>query len=180
MRKIIIALLLCNSAFAQLPIDSTTHLITYTGIVQANGTQSELYSRAREWFAKTYNSAQSVIQMDNNSEIVGKALMQVYDKGKCGFINYTISVFFKDGKYKYEITNLYHTGEQRPPTYIGSQYVASQPVPDYGNCESMLHGKNKMWQRFYDKLLNQMDNNIKSLITSLKEAMNNQVLVKDF
>ena len=62
-------------AFAQppnLPIDSTTHLITYSEVVKVDGNKDELYSRAREWFAKTYNSAKNVIQMDDKDKIVGK------------------------------------------------------------------------------------------------------------
>ena len=42
--------------------------------------------------------------------------MQVYRKVamgtyEWGYINYTISIYFKDGKYKYEISDLYHKGQ---------------------------------------------------------------------
>src|ERR1035437_2334407 len=92
-----------TGAFAQapnLPIDSTTNLITYTEVVKADSNKTELYSRAREWFAKTYKSSAKVIQMDDkeSGKIVGKAVMQVYHKAlgsnhKSGYINYTISIY---------------------------------------------------------------------------------------
>ena len=142
-------------AFAQLPslpIDSTTHLITYSEVVKVDGNKDELYSRAREWFAKTYNSAQSVIQMDTKDKIVGKALMQVYYKGgDFGYINYTVSIYLKDGKYKYEITDFYHTGEERSGgVYIGNYYVPTPNIPDYGLCEEMMHEKKKHAQKVFN------------------------------
>ena len=178
MRKIIIALIsLFNTSFAQLPIDSGTHLITYSGIVNASGNQDELYSRAREWFAKTYNSSMKVIQMDSKDKIVGKALMQVYQKSfglntESGYINYTISIYIKDGRYKYEINNFYHTGE-----YVGGSWP---DIPDYGACEEMMHEKRKHTQKVFNYYLTQMDENTKVLIAGLKEIMNKQSVNKDF
>lgn len=164
---LILCVLFSYKTFAQLPIDSTTHLITYSEVVNENGSKDELYSRAREWFAKTYNSAQNVIQMDDKDKIVGKALMQVYHKafGKdhiSGYINYTISIYFKDGKYKYEITNFYHTGE-----YIGDGYT----VPDFGSSESMINSKKKIYQKTFTYYLSQLDKNVNILIAGLKQGM---------
>lgn len=174
MKKILlICLIFSSKAFAQLPVDSNTHLVTYSGIVTVNGTQEELYSRAREWFAKTYNSAQNVIQMDSKDKIVGKALMQAYYKGgDYGYINYTISLYLKDGKYKYEISNFYHTGEAVVGSYVG--------IPDYGTCEEMMNEKNKHAQKVGYALITQLDENIKSLIADLELNMNNKVTAKDW
>ena len=171
-------------AFAQtpnLPIDSATHLITYSGIVNVAGNKDELYSRAREWFAKTYKSAQNVIQMDTKDKIVGKALMQVYYKGgDYGYINYTISIYLKDGKYKYEITDFYHKGEVRTGgVYVGNRYFETPDIPDYGACEEMMHEKKKHAQKVFNSLITQMDENIKPLIASINESMNKQIAKKD-
>lgn len=82
-------LLLTINANAQketpnLPIDSVTKMITYTEVVNVDTSLSklELYSRAKEWFAKAYNSSQNVIQIEDkeSGKIVGKALSQVYHK----------------------------------------------------------------------------------------------------
>lgn len=171
MRKIIVLLLFCNSSFAQnqwgLPIDSTTHLITYTEIIPVSGTQDELYSKAREWFASTYNSAQNVIQMDSKEDIIGKALMQVYYKGfPYGYIHYTISIYFKDGKYKYVVSNFYHEDEY------------NNAIPDYGLCEGMMNEKKKHDAKVCDVLLSTLDANTRDLISSLKESMNKSSVAK--
>jgi len=162
---LILSLFVFISGFTQsIHVDSATHLITYSEVVQADGNQSELYSRAREWFAKTYNSSMKVIQMDSKEKIVGKALTHM--RKYYGYINYTISIYLKDGKYKYEVTDLYHTGE-----YAGDGVT----IPDFGACEEMIGSKKKKFVYY----LTQSDNDIKSLIASLKESMSKQVVKKD-
>ena len=177
MKSLLFLLLLPIFSFAQneipdLPIDSTTHLITYEGVITVQGSKDQLYSKGREWFAKTYNSAQNVIQMDDKDEIVGKALMQVYYKRlgmqrEGGYINYTISIYFKDGKYKYLITNFYHTGQYDS---FGNYFNA------IGTCEAMVNEKRRSYKKLYNYFLTELDNNTKSLIERLKESMNAQTV----
>ena len=158
-----------------LPIDSLTKQITYSEVIKVDSLESKmvLYSKAREWFAKTYKSSSDVIQMDDkeSGKLVGKALMQVYHKAlgssfPSGYINYTISIYVKDGRYRYEITNFYHSG----------QYVSGgNRIPDYGVCEKMINTTDKTmgmsYQKTYNYYLYQMDNNIKGLIADLKKTM---------
>lgn len=159
-----------------LPIDSDTKKITYTEVVlvDSSTTKQELYSKAREWFAKTYVSSTNVLQMEDkeNGKLIGKALMEVSFKTILGtnfpggFINYTISIYLKDGKYKYEFTNFHHTGTI---AYNG------QKVPDGGDCESIILKKKGLtgnsYKNTYQSFFIQMDENIKVLIESLKSAM---------
>lgn len=158
-----------------LPFDEETKRITYAEIVSVDSTisKNELYSRGREWFAKAYKSSTDVIQMDDkeSGKIVGKALMQVYHKAlgsnyKSGYINYTISLYFKDGRYKYEVTNFHHTGQ-----YVGD----GNSIPDYGPCEDMINTTRKTmgisYQKTFNYYLTQMDENVKGLIADLKATM---------
>lgn len=174
-----VTLLSISAGFSQketpnLPIDSTTFKITYSEVVYVDSlvNKQELYSRAREWFAKAYKSSTNVIQMEDkeNGKIVGKALLEVYHKAlgsnyPGGYINYTISIYVKDGRYKYEITDFYHSGA----SYSGGR------IPDYGVCEKMINTTDKTFgmsnQKNYNQYLYQMDNHIKELITDLKSAM---------
>jgi len=162
----------------KLPIDSSTSKITYSEVVYVDSltNKQELFSRAREWFAKAYKSSTNVIQMDDkeSGKIVGKALMQVYHKAlgsnyPSGYINYTISIYIKEGRYKYEITDFYHTGQ-----FVGS----SSRIPDYGICEKMINTTDKTMgtshQKTYNYYLYQMDINVKELISDLKAAMSSK------
>lgn len=154
------------------PMDSTTGKITYTEVVKVDSTatKDELYSRAREWFAKAYKSSTNVIQMEDkeSGKIVGKALTQVFYQAmksnySGGYFHYTISIYIKDGRYKYEVTDFYHTGQ------------ASPHVPDYGTAESMINSKDKTMgiamQKYYNYYLYQLDIDIRGLIADLKAAM---------
>lgn len=157
-----------------LPIDTVTKMIFYSEVVNVDTSlgKLELYSRAREWFAKAYNSSQNVIQMDDkeSGKIVGKALTQVYHKAlgsnyPSGYINYTISIYLKDRRYKYEISNFYHTG----------QLVSGGRIEDYGPCEEMINTKKKTWGMSYQKTFNyyllQLDVRVRLLIEDLKKSM---------
>jgi hypothetical protein len=173
----VITLLSVTSIFGQtetlnLPIDSLTGKINYTEVVSVDtlSNKQELFSRAREWFAKAYKSSTKVIQMEDkeSGKIVGKALIQVFYKymglKPGGYINYTISIYIKNGKYKYELTDFFHTGVS----------VNGYSL-DGGACEKILKEKKGAGYLSYDKTyelyLFQMDENIKALVSDLKAAM---------
>jgi hypothetical protein len=175
-----LTLLSVSTVFGQkdtpiLPIDSLTGKITYSEVVYVDSlaNKQELFSRVREWFAKAYQSSTNVIQMEDKErgKIIGKALMQVYHKAlgsnyPSGYINYTISIYVKDGRYKYEVTDFHHTGQL---------VSGGNRIPDYGICEKMINTTDKTmgisYQKTYNYYLYQMDNNIKDLISDLKSAM---------
>ena len=105
-----------------------------------------------------------------SGKIVGKALIPVSYKfmggqQPGGYINYTISIYLKNGKYKYEVTDFYHSGES----------VNGQRLPDGGNCEKILMEKKGAgylsYKKTYELYLVQMDENIKALVSDLKTAM---------
>lgn len=165
----------CLSVQAQTPnIPIVNDRICYTEVVAVDSvlTKSDLYTRVRQWFAKNYKSANSVIQMDDKDAgvIVGKALMQVYHKGlglifESGYINYTVSVYVKDGRYKYEITDFYHTGQR----------ITKGSIPDYGACEDMINTTRKemgfSYQKTFDFYLKQMQDKILLLVADLNNIM---------
>lgn len=174
MVSISISILSAQKDTPDLPIDSLTGKITYTEVVYLDSLsdKNELFSRAREWFAKAYKSSTNVIQMEDkeNGKIVGKASLQVYHNAwgmtsEAGYINYTISIYMKDGRYKYEITNFHHTG----------QYNNGNKIPDYGVCENMINTTDRLfgvsYQKQYNGYLHIMNDNITSLIADLKKAM---------
>lgn len=158
-----------------LPIDGESRRIVYTEVVQVDTstTKNELYSRALEWFAKSYKSSKNVIQLEDKEggKIVGKALMQVYHKAlgkdyESGHINYTISIYLKDGRYKYDIINFHHTG----------QLVRNGgSIPSHGACEDMINTSRRQmgisYQKTYNYYLQQLDANMQVLIESLKKGM---------
>lgn len=153
-----------------LPIDEETNKITYTDIVELSFTidRDQLYSRGVEWFATTYNSAQNVLQMQDkdNGKLIGRALFDVYHKGlgmtfESGYINYTISLFFKDNRYKYEITDFVHTSN------LESGRIQK-------SCDDMRITSRKSMQKVYDFYFEQLDNRMKILIIDIQKFMAKQ------
>jgi|WetSurMetagenome_2_1015567.scaffolds.fasta_scaffold92090_1 hypothetical protein len=106
------------------PFDSTTGRITYTGIVEVKGlTSQQIYLRATEWFAQTFVSGKSVIDLDDavSGKIIGKGNLSFTYKNLMvtspgGCVHFTITVLTKDGRYKYIITNLEHEGVSNLPS----------------------------------------------------------------
>lgn len=91
--------------------------LSYSEVVQVNDVlKNELFNRAKLWFATTYNSANDVLQIENKEEgeLIGKAILK-YEPNILsgseqlkGNIRYTIKIYVKDGRYKYEITDFTH------------------------------------------------------------------------
>lgn len=73
-------------------------------------TKNQLYSRANEFFAKAFVSANNVIQYQDKDEgkIVGKGNLKIRCDGNESLLKFTISIFVKDGKYRYLINDLSH------------------------------------------------------------------------
>lgn len=97
-----------------LPRDEAGRVV-YTEVVQADGQdRAALYGRALEWFAKTFNSAQAVLQLQDkdNGKLLGKALLEVtirsLGKRPAGVVHYTFGVQVKDGRFRYELADLWH------------------------------------------------------------------------
>jgi len=160
---LILAIFLSFSAFCQnLPIDSASHKITYTEVVDIpDAKKDQLYSLAKEWFARTYNSSQKVLQVQDleAGKLIGKALSKSTLKGyDAGYVKYTISVFVKDGKYKYEITDLAH---EKGSSTLGSG----------GALENSKAGTMSIMGKQWASIKTQADDQMRTLVSSLELAM---------
>lgn len=188
MKKLVIAafavLAICNvvGQTSELPILKNKICFTDVVKVDSNLTKSDLYGRAHEWFAKTYKSANDVLQLadEQNCVLVGKALFKVHytadfpkwvkskivmerTKVSGGYVEYVLSLYFKDGKYKYEMTDFVHVGTGGSKTF--------------GACENLLSGSQdqKIQSVMTDYIL-QIKDNAESLISSLYENLNKSTI----
>lgn len=178
MKKITLIILLFSSIICSaqknekiiLPIDSATNFVSYQEVIKVDGpSKDDLYVRAREWFAKTYKSSQDVIQMDDKSagKIIGKGSSIGYYNILLTpmeyYLNYTISVTTKDGRYRYEIS----------PFIIKStpsKYSAGYSTPAEGHYEIYKKGKGSGYG-VAKKVVPHINEIATELITSLKIAM---------
>lgn len=101
-----------------LPLNTQSQRIAYEGVVAVPGvSEADLYARASAWIAKTYNASDVVTGKSAQGELLVKGarlaslfrpyegvLRQVY----AGVIRHTLTIYVKDGRYKYQLTDLTH------------------------------------------------------------------------
>jgi len=135
-------------------------IVTYTGIVQVDSiSKNTLYLRAKQWFVKTYKSAKDVIQLDDkeNGEITGKGNFQISYYTRDSYINHTVSIYVKEGRYKYIITQFTYADNQ------GDKFAIE-------NFPQSWAGKKKL----YTKIDEEANNIIGSIGKAVKTNINTE------
>jgi hypothetical protein len=167
-----------QSKSPNLPIDSTTHLITYTEVVKVDSSlnKQKLFGKAIDWLDTAFRYTSGAIQIEDGKagKIVARESMTIND----GNYNYTIIIYVKDRRYKYVFTNFYST-----PQF--SVFQGGSQITDYGHCEQMIHPTKdefermarvaiviRSYQKGLNEILSEMDKKIKDLIVSLKSSLN--------
>ena len=126
-KLLVIALLIVlykQSAFSQ----DYPSPFKFETIDSMQGTKSELFVKANEWVAKTFNSAKDVIQMSDKDagKIIAKGMME--SGGRVGFvkgtfyIKYTLSIDLKDNKCRIRISDFITVGCMSNAALIDSHY----------------------------------------------------------
>ena len=110
-------LLMAPLGFSQaLPIDSATQKVSFSEVVSVKEAKKDvLYARA-----KNLNMLRESVKVDNKTEgtysYKGKTKVNYpapqVGMQHSGFVNYTVTLFVKDGKYKYTITDFVHESDK--------------------------------------------------------------------
>ena len=93
-----------------LPYDADTHLIAYQGVVEVPGaSKDQLYTRAYDWMLRTFRTSNNVVQKKEADQVVGSGAWPVivYNQDG-GSVVHTLTVYIKEGRYKYVLSNLTH------------------------------------------------------------------------
>ncbi|NML64380.1 DUF4468 domain-containing protein [Hymenobacter sp. RP-2-7] len=108
------------------PLSATTHRITYEGVVQVPGaSQADLFDRARRWVSQTYNQQNAEVEREDAAsgllQLRGTRLAQVYQDYQgvpratyAGVVRHSLSIYVKDGRYKYVLTDFVHDAKGVP------------------------------------------------------------------
>lgn len=152
----------------QFPINENGE-VEYTNVVQVNDVdQNELFSRAKEWFAISFKSAQNVLQMDDRTagKLIGKGLISAYGvvmnkPVDAGYIDFIVEIQVKDGRFKYS----FHSIRHRFP--IGSNAY----TPGVLSEEKPGGGIQTMGKKYWDGLRHYANEDFIALENSLIEAM---------
>jgi hypothetical protein len=156
------------NAFCQdFPIDESTGQITYKGVVEVPGVPKiELFRRANFWVSHKIFKPEKPIQIADTA--IGKILFNVnYDtyytyfgqRIYYGFTRFTFEISFKNGKYKYLITDFWHDSN------------TSKAVPTAGDLRIEKPNMNQLRKGIWDKIKIDTDEYVRGLIQSLGEEL---------
>lgn len=158
------------AAFAQqvnqspkLPMDESTKLFSYTGVVEVAAMKKlELYNKALDWCNVYYKNPTDVIRERDSIEgnIVCKARFKISNpinkSGVAtdgGVIQYTLKLMFKDGKFKYNITEF------------------NWKQASYFPAEKWTDKTNAYYKPEYDFYLQQLNDKAREISKDLEKSM---------
>jgi len=152
-----------NIAATKMPVDEKTKLISYTKPKDvANASKTDLFNRALGWATTYYKNPTDVIREQSAEEgkIVCKARFKIMNppdkKGfstEGGVVQYTLTIQFKDARYKYDLTEI------------------NWKQQSYYPIERWMDTKNAYYKPEFDFYLQQVDSTAKEIISNLDKAM---------
>jgi hypothetical protein len=125
-----------------LPLDSATHLVTYSGVVQRPGApEAELYALAKRWFTAVFSIPNGESVSFNEAAGTMEGTQHRYYDNTIGgsavpqtsILWYTVRAAVKDGQYSYTISHFRlakYPGNPTPylPTGPIEAFILAQPA----------------------------------------------------
>jgi hypothetical protein len=146
-----------------LPVNSETGLISFDGVMDISGINKDgLYERAMKWAQGYYKNPNDVLREKDPAagKMVIKARFKIYNpadkKGlttDAGDVMYTLTLQFKDGKYKYELTKC--------------TWMQASAFP----CERWNDTASPSYKKEYAHYLTQLDAKASEVLLALKKVM---------
>jgi DNA-directed RNA polymerase beta' subunit len=159
------------NAQANYPIDADSKLITYKKVIEVAGTsKADFYNRALTWANAYYKNPGDVLREKDAvaGKIVIKARFKFFhqpDKKTqlatdAGDVMYTLTLEFKDGRFRYVLTN------------INWQQKSAFPI------ETWMDKKNQYYTETWDYYLKETDETVKKILADLEKNVSTPPKVK--
>ncbi len=150
------------------PIDSSTNLITYTKVIDITASKDSLYNKVKKWYFEYFKNPTGVIRHDDaiNGIIEGKhqiKVLQPPDKKGVqtmrGIVQYTIKTMMKDNKVKIILTEF----NLRQTSYTPIENWLNEKAPDftisnYYYLQQIDNEMNQLIQNFTNFLFKKSNN----------------------
>ena len=174
MKELILFLLFAPALlFAQSPI-------TYDQVIRLDSiSKDDLFNRGNHWLVDVFKDPNRVIQLKDKEggQIIGKGNFPYMQTKKSwsawvnteGVVNFTIKLYFKEGRYRYVITDFTHDADW--------SFGAVTDAPD---CGCKFPFANKKWKGLiWNDLKDQIDVKVKDIATSLISSMEKKAEIDD-
>lgn len=146
-----------------MPIDKDSEKITYTAVNEvAETSATDLYDRALDWATSYHKNAAEKLRVQDRDggkmELFVRFPFYAYDKkgnktsSRQGLAQYTMTILFKEGRYKYTVTDL---------NMKATSYQPIEPWLDPEDPNATNHA-------FY---LTDIDQEIRAMLSNMKEAV---------
>lgn len=154
-------------------IDSATNLITYNGVVEQEESGSDsLYIRAKRWVALNLGKEVKLESDKRNQKLtyIGSipaySYLNKYTKRPIGRFEFKLTIFIKEGRYRYQISNIVHESVKPADgkgtrNYFEYYYTSTSKV------------------REHDAILRNANRDILRLIESFKATLREPVIVDE-
>ena len=158
-----------------LNVDSVTNLISYVGVVEQEETGSDsLYSRLKRWATNKFpKGSKALFDLDKrNVKVVINGWMPAYTYGNkytkrnIGKYEFKITVWLKEGRYKYQLSNCVHEMVKSNEGNAVRNYFEY-----YYTALTNIKGN--------DMLLRCADKDINKLIADFKKHMKDPIVVEE-
>lgn len=152
------------------PVDENSGKIKYQEVVEAEGKSVKLFYRAITWMNKYWDNARGMIKKQDKVNGILKAHVRFDIKkytesgelqNKAGRLGYVLKLEFKDGRYRYTITDL--------------QLLKTSKYP----LERWIDPKNTYYDQRDEEVLRIISNEMQEVIKSMKEGMKKEKEQKD-
>lgn len=154
--------------------------ITYDEVIELEGvSKDDLFNRGNHWMINVFKDPNKVIQLKDKEggQIIGKGNFS-YKQSKNGWgasiqtegvVNFTVKLFFKEGRYRYILTDFTHD--------------ANWPfglVTDASDCGCKFPLANKKWKwNIWNDLKEQINAKVETIVNSLESSMKKKTGVDD-
>lgn len=146
--------------------------ILFSNVVNVDSVNAlQLYNKTKDFLVKTFISYKNVVQIDDPQSgiILIKPIFDVYGhivgKTKIGYVEYTLKILFKDGRYKYEMSNFRHV---EPKLSTPGNLLSKAPTEDK---DVILHYE---WEYIQKQTFNYADKLIKLLNEHIMKVEKNE------
>lgn len=173
--RIIPVVLMCVCLYLKasaqvLPVDEETKKITYKEVITQEGTAAKMYNQGIEWVNSFYTNPSEVTRVrdSDNGKIDIRHRIKVWNLDKDGntsteggLIDYTMILEFKEGRYRFTITD------------FNVRKVSKFPL------ERWMDKNDPEYFAACDNYLVQVNEEVNKIIKSLKEGMKPKVVKPD-